>query len=112
MGTLGRQIVEGASQVPDPRADAPRQGARRADRRVFRRTRTGTSCLAGVLLKRAPRRAFITHGEPQVAEHFGATLRQKMGWSALFRRPGQSVELDYQYVNSLSPMNSRRIDVD
>jgi metallo-beta-lactamase family protein len=33
-------------------------------------------------MTRAPRRAFVTHGEPEAAESFAAHLRERFGWEA------------------------------
>jgi metallo-beta-lactamase family protein len=93
-GTLGRQIVEGA---PEVRILGERHSVRarvsripgfsgHADREELLRWAS--------FLKRPPRRAFITHGEPQVAEHFSSTLAERKGWSAFVPSLGQSVVLD------------------
>jgi len=93
-GTLGRQIVEGATEV---RILGERRPVRARVSRI-----TGFSGHAdrdellrwASFLKRAPQTAFIIHGEPQVADHFRQTLEERKGWRALVPSPGQSVELN------------------
>ncbi|HVP19180.1 MAG TPA: MBL fold metallo-hydrolase, partial [Spirochaetia bacterium] len=92
--TLGRQIVEGAPAVRIFGSTLPVKAricriegfSGHADREELLRW-------AG-FLKRAPRRSFVIHGEPQVAEHFRATLEERKGWNAAVPSLGQSVELD------------------
>jgi metallo-beta-lactamase family protein len=92
-GTLGRQIVEGASDVrilgerlPVKAQVKSIQGfSGHADRDELLRW---ASCL-----KQAPRRAFIIHGEVEVAGKFAKTLEEKMGWGAVVPTPGQTVEI-------------------
>jgi metallo-beta-lactamase family protein len=92
-GTLGRLIVDGAKQVrilgetqPVKARIARIEGfSAHADRDELLRWAS--------IQKAAPRQAFVIHGEPQVAEHFSVTLREKMGWNALVPSPGQTVEL-------------------
>ncbi len=93
-GTLGRQIVEGTTHVRilgetlPVRARVTRiEGfSGHADRDELLRWAS--------FLKKSPRSAFITHGEPEVAEHFRATLSEKKGWKAIVPSPGQTVDLD------------------
>lgn len=93
-GTLGRQIVEGASAVRIFGSTLPVKAricriegfSGHADREELLRW-------AG-FLKRVPRRAFVIHGEPRVAEHFRATLAERKGWNAAVPSAGQSVDLD------------------
>jgi metallo-beta-lactamase family protein len=80
VGTLGRQIVDGARQVrilgqqyPVKARIAQLHGlSAHADRNELLRW---LSALAA-----APRKVFVTHGEPEAAEQFGEFLRQKTGW--------------------------------
>jgi metallo-beta-lactamase family protein len=93
-GTLGRQIVEGA---PEVRILGSRHPVRARISRIEgfsgHADREELLRWAG-FLRRAPRTAFIIHGEPQVAERFSATLAERKGWSAAVPSPGQSVALD------------------
>lgn len=81
LGTLGREIVDGARQVrilgqhyPVRARIAQIQGfSAHADRDELFRWLSG---LAG-----APRRLFVTHGEPEVAQNFSMFLREKTGWN-------------------------------
>jgi metallo-beta-lactamase family protein len=92
-GTLGRQIVEGARQVRIFGENIPVKA------RIARITGfSGHADRAELLhwasrLKSKPRQAFIIHGEPNVAEHFRATLEETKGWNAVVPSPGQVVEL-------------------
>ena len=80
VGTLGRQIVDGAEKVrilgqhyPIRARIAQIQGfSAHADRNELLRWLSG--------LTRAPKHVFITHGEPEVAEGFSRLLREKTGW--------------------------------
>ena len=80
VGTLGRQIVDGAREVrilgqhyPVRARIAQIQGfSAHADRdELF-------TWLSG--LKGAPRRVFVVHGEPGAAQQFGEFIREKTGW--------------------------------
>jgi metallo-beta-lactamase family protein len=93
-GTLGRQIVEGASEV---RILGERHAVRakivrisafsgHADREELLRWASS--------IKQPPRTTFIVHGEAQVAEHFRSTLAGRMGWNALVPTLGQTVALE------------------
>ncbi len=79
--TLGRQIVDGASEVrilgqyyPVQARIAQIQGlSAHADRDELLRWLSG--------LIAAPQRVFVTHGEAEVADKFGEFLREKTGWA-------------------------------
>jgi metallo-beta-lactamase family protein len=43
--------------------------------------------------RRAPRRTFVTHGEPEAAAALAATLRERRGWETVVPALGQQVEL-------------------
>ena len=81
-GTLGRRIVDGAESVRIFGEDVPV----RAD--VY--TIGGLSAhadQAGLLawlrnFKRAPRQAFVVHGEADTAQVFCDTVRAQLGWNA------------------------------
>jgi len=80
VGTLGRQIVDGAKTVrilgqyyPVLARIAQIHGfSAHADRDELFRWLSS--------LKKTPKQVFVTHGEPEVAEGFGNLLREKTGW--------------------------------
>jgi metallo-beta-lactamase family protein len=80
VGTLGRHIVDGAKRVRilgqqyPVRARIAQLGgfSAHADKDDLLRW------LAGLV--EAPRRVFVTHGEAEVADRFGESLREKTGW--------------------------------
>ena len=80
IGTLGRQIVDGAKQVrilgqqfPVRARIAQIHGfSSHADRDELLRW------LSGLII--APKHLFVVHGEANVAEQFGEFLREKTGW--------------------------------
>ena len=92
-GTLGRQIVDGARQVRILGHMLPVKAkveripgfSAHADRDELLRWAS--------LQKSRPRQAFVIHGEPQVAAHFNATVKEKLGWEAMVPSAGQTVEL-------------------
>ena len=45
-------------------------------------------------LKTAPRRVFITHGEPEAAESLAGYLSRQTGWKTLIPRYKQAVNLE------------------
>jgi metallo-beta-lactamase family protein len=93
-GTLGRQIVEGATEV---RVLGVRQAVKAKIARIS--AFSGHADREELLrwtsfIKEPPRTAFIIHGEPQVSEHFRATLAEKRGWNVVVPVAGQSVQLN------------------
>ena len=80
MGTLGRQIVDGAKEVrilgqtyPVKARIAQINGfSAHADRDELFRWLSG--------LKRPPLHLFVTHGEPDVARYFANFVKEKTGW--------------------------------
>jgi metallo-beta-lactamase family protein len=92
-GTLGRQIVNGTKQVRilgetlpvRARVERIEGFSGHADKAELLRWASS--------LKESPRQAFVIHGEPEVAEHFRATLQKEKGWNAVVPSPGQVVEL-------------------
>jgi metallo-beta-lactamase family protein len=80
VGTLGRQIVDGAKIVRILGQHYPIQAritqihgfSAHADRDELFRWLSG--------LRNTPRHVFVTHGEAEVAESFGNFLREKTGW--------------------------------
>lgn len=81
MGTLGREIVDGAKEVRILGQRYPVKSrvvqihgfSAHADRDGLLRWLSA--------LKRPPRHVFVTHGEPEVAKGFSALLQEKTGWS-------------------------------
>jgi metallo-beta-lactamase family protein len=80
IGTLGRQIVDGAKQVrilgqmyPVKARIAQINGfSAHADRDELFKWLSG--------LRRPPLRLFVTHGEPDVARYFADFMKEKTGW--------------------------------
>jgi metallo-beta-lactamase family protein len=80
VGTLGRQIVDGEKEVrifgqkyPIKARVVQIQGfSAHADRDELLQWLSG--------LKKAPKKLFVVHGEPNSAEHFAAFIRAKTGW--------------------------------
>ena len=80
VGTLGRQIVDGAKIVRILGQHYPIQAritqihgfSAHADRDELFRWLSG--------LRNTPKHVFVTHGEAEVAESFGNFLREKTGW--------------------------------
>ena len=80
VGTLGRQIVDGAKEVrilgqmyPVKARVAKINGfSAHADKGELFRWLSG--------LQKPPRHLFVTHGEPDVARRFADFLREKVGW--------------------------------
>jgi metallo-beta-lactamase family protein len=94
IGTLGRQIVDGARKVrilgqhyPVRARIVQIQGfSAHADRdELF-------TWLSG--LKSAPRRVFVVHGEPEAAQQFGEFVREKTGWQISVPEYGTEALLD------------------
>jgi len=94
VGTLGRQIVDGAEKVrilgqyyPIHARIIQIQGfSAHADRDELFRWLSG--------LKRAPKHVFVTHGEPETAKSFSNFLRGKMGWDTSVPKYRAEVLLD------------------
>ena len=93
-GTLGRQIVDGATQVRilgqhhQVRANiAQIQGlSAHADRDELFKWLSG--------LKKPPRQVFITHGESDVSLDFADLVREKTGWNVSVPEYKDKVILD------------------
>jgi len=93
MGTLGRQIVDGAKKVrilgQEQRVKA------RLERLYGFSAHADQSELMRWLsaMKKAPRRVFVTHGEPDVARHFANFVAEKKSWATHVPSYGETVEL-------------------
>jgi metallo-beta-lactamase family protein len=94
IGTLGRQIVDGTKKVrilgqhyPVRARIAQIHGfSSHADRNELFRWLSK--------LKRAPRRVFVVHGEPEAAKKFSEFLREKSGWNISVPEYGVEAVLD------------------
>jgi metallo-beta-lactamase family protein len=94
IGTLGRQIVDGAKQVrilgqmyPVKARIAQINGfSAHADRDELLRWLSG--------LRRPPLHLFVTHGEPDVARYFADFMKEKTGWEISVPRYKDEVVLD------------------
>ena len=94
VGTLGRQIVDGAREVrilgqtyPVSARIVQMNGfSAHADRDELLRWLSG--------LRRPPLHLFVTHGEPDVASYFAHFLREKTGWEISVPKYKDEVILD------------------
>ena len=94
IGTLGRQIVDGAKEVRilgqkymvNARIAQINGFSAHADRDELFRWLSG--------LKRPPLHLFVTHGEPDVAQYFADFVKQKTGWEISVPRYQDQVVLD------------------
>lgn len=94
MGTLGRQIVDGATEVRILGQTYPVRArivqidgfSAHADRDELLRWLSG--------LKRPPRRLFVVHGEAETAGHFADLVREKMGWAVSAPEYQEQAELE------------------
>lgn len=80
VGTLGRQIVDGAEQVRILGKTYPVR-ARIAQLQGLSAHADSSELLEWLsVLGAAPRRVFVTHGEAETAEHFSDLVRERTGW--------------------------------
>ncbi|MFC1919368.1 MBL fold metallo-hydrolase RNA specificity domain-containing protein [Chloroflexota bacterium] len=94
IGTLGRQIVEGAKKV---RILGQKYNVRARITQI-----QGFSAHADknelfdwlTVLKRPPRHVFVTHGEPEVIQVFSDYIREKTGWGVSAPEYGHGVRLE------------------
>ena len=94
MGTLGRQIADGAKEVrilgqkyPVKARIAQINGfSAHADRDELFRWLSG--------LKRPPLHLFVTHGEPEVAQYFADFMKERTGWEISVPKYQDEVTLD------------------
>ena len=79
-GTLGRQIVDGSKDVRILGQYHPVRA------RIVQLSGFSAHADRDELMKwlaafeKPPRQLFVTHGEPEVADHFCAYVKEKMGW--------------------------------
>ena len=94
IGTLGRQIVDGAQEVrimgqkhPVRARVAQIHGlSAHADRDELLRWLSG--------LNSPPRRVFVVHGEPETTAKFADFLRERTGWEIAVPQYGEEITLD------------------
>ncbi len=94
IGTLGRQIIDGAKKVrilgqqyPVRARIAQIHGfSSHADRNELLRWLSG--------LKSSPRHLFVTHGESEAAQNFSDFLKEKTGWKVSVPEYGSEALLD------------------
>ena len=92
-GTLGRQILDGAPEVRlfgkmqpvRARVESIPGFSAHADREELTRWLSG--------ITRAPRRVFVTHGEPEATTAFAAHIAARFGWPTTDPRYLESVSL-------------------
>jgi metallo-beta-lactamase family protein len=92
--TLGREILQGAKNVRILGKSFRRRArvlkingfSAHADREELLRWVSG--------LKSAPRRLFLTHGEPESAQAMADLLGERMGWRAIIPSYGETAVLD------------------
>ncbi len=94
IGTLGRQIVDGAKKVRILGQHYPVR-ARIAQVNGFSAHADRDELFQWLShLKSAPRQVFIVHGEPEAAHRFGRFLREKTGWPVSMPEYGTKVSLE------------------
>ncbi len=94
IGTLGREIVDGARQVRILGQHYPVR-AKVAQIHGFSAHADSDDLFRWLsALKRPPRHVFVTHGEPEVAKGFSTRLREKTGWSVSAPEYKSEVVLD------------------
>ncbi len=94
VGTLGRQIVEGAKEVRILGQYYPVR-ARVVQLNGFSAHADRDQLLKWLSsLRRPPRRLFITHGEPDISRHFASFVEDKTGWEIAVPAYKEEVLLD------------------
>ena len=94
IGTLGRQIVDGAKKVRILGQHYPVR-ARIAQVNGFSAHADRDELVQWLShLKNAPRQVFIVHGEPEASHRFGRFLREKTGWPVSMPEYGTKVSLE------------------
>ncbi len=93
VGTLGREIVDGARKVRILGQHYPvRARIEKID--GFSAHADQDELLKWLSNLSRPRQLFITHGEPDVSQHFAALVRDRNGWSVTVPQYGDEVILD------------------
>ncbi|MDH3583387.1 MAG: MBL fold metallo-hydrolase, partial [Phycisphaerae bacterium] len=94
VGTLGRQILEGADEVRIHGRKWPvRAGVAQIQGLSAHADRSGLLKWLGSI-KQAPRQIFLTHGEENAAKELAAEIKREMDWPVTVPKYRQSVELD------------------
>jgi len=94
VGTLGRQIVDGAKEVRILGQMHPVRArvvqidgfSAHADKDELLRWLSG--------FQKPPRRLFVVHGEPEAASHFAGLVREKTGWETSMPKYREQVILE------------------
>ena len=94
MGTLGRALLDGASQVRIHKGEVPVLAEVRDLKGLSGHADAGEMMrwLSGV--RRAPRAIFVTHGEAEAAEALASRVARERGFEARVPAHGESVELE------------------
>jgi metallo-beta-lactamase family protein len=92
-GTLGRKLVDGASEVRLFGEDIPVRAQRYTIGGLS--AHADQAALMGWLgrFTRPPRKCFVVHGEAETAQLFAEKLRAELGWEALMPEAGKRYEL-------------------
>ena len=94
VGTLGREIVDGAKQVRILGQRYPVR-ARIAQINGFSAHADRDGLLTWLTsLRRPPRRLFVTHGESSISQHFASLVRDKIGWEVAVPEYQEELHLD------------------
>jgi metallo-beta-lactamase family protein len=94
VGTLGRQIVDGAKEVRILGQNYPVR-ARIVQINGLSGHADREELLAWVSnLRRPPKHLFVTHGEPDAAQSFAELIRERMGWRVTVPKYRREVTLD------------------
>ena len=92
-GTRGRSLIDGAKRAQDSRPVCA------GPRRIVQLDGLSAHADYGELLDwlragtLAPRRVFVTHGEPAAADAMRRRLVETFGWNAVVPEQGETVEL-------------------
>lgn len=92
-GTRGRALADGARQLKIHGRYVPVR-AEVVDVGGFSAHADSTQVLDWLSGSRAPRCAFVVHGEPEASEALAATLRDKLDWTSVVPRFGERVRVD------------------
>jgi metallo-beta-lactamase family protein len=94
VGTLGREIVEGAKQVRILGQIYPVRASIKEIRGFSAHADRAELLAWASHLSAPPRRVFVTHGEPESARSFAAFLAEKTGWTTSVPQYLDEVTLD------------------